>query len=67
MGAWENPSYCWVVIRKNTKAHRGTNLMFGHKIPLGETDTFEPCLSADLFWSSVMNAAKNTRMNHRKS
>jgi len=44
MGAWnpwENPSYCWVVICKNTKAHRDTNVMFGHKIPLGETDAFE--------------------------
>jgi len=44
MGAWnpwENPSYCWVVICKNAKAHRQTNLMFGHKIPLAETDAFE--------------------------
>jgi len=44
MGQWdpyENPSYCWVVICKNAKAHRGTNLMFGHKIPLAETDAFE--------------------------
>jgi len=39
---WENPNYCWVVICKNTKAHRGANLMYGHKIPLGETDEFEP-------------------------
>jgi len=43
MGTWdENPNYCWVVICKNAKAHRETNLMFGHKIPLGETDPFEP-------------------------
>jgi hypothetical protein len=45
MGQWdpyENPSYCWVVICKNAKAHRGANVMFGHKIPLGETDPFEP-------------------------
>jgi hypothetical protein len=41
MGAWnpwENASYCWVVICKNTKAHRG---MSGHKIPLAGTDAFE--------------------------
>jgi hypothetical protein len=44
MGTWDpygNPSYFWVVICKNAKAHRNTNLMFGHKIPLGETDAFE--------------------------
>ena len=44
MGAgspWENPSYYWVVICKNVRAHRATNIMFGHKIPLGETDAFE--------------------------
>ena len=41
MGAWDNPNYCWVVICKNEKAHRGPNVMFGHKIPLGETDAFE--------------------------
>ena len=45
MGAWnpwENSNYFWVVICKNTKAHRDTNLMFGHRIPLAETDAFEP-------------------------
>lgn len=36
-----NPSYCWVVICKNAKAHRDTDVMFGHKIPLDETDAFE--------------------------
>ena len=44
MGAWnpwENSSYCWVVICKNAKAHHQTNLMFGHKIPLAETDAYE--------------------------
>ena len=43
MGAWnpwESPSYCWVVICKNAKAHHKTNTMYGHKIPLGETDAF---------------------------
>jgi hypothetical protein len=38
---WQNPNYYWVVICKNTKFHQHTNLMFGHKIPLGETDAFE--------------------------
>jgi hypothetical protein len=45
MGAWsswDNPSYCWVVICKNVKSHRQVNLMYGHKIPLGETDAFAP-------------------------
>jgi hypothetical protein len=35
---WDQSSYCWVVICKNKKFHRHTNVMFGHKIPLGETD-----------------------------
>jgi hypothetical protein len=39
-GPWDNPSYCWVVICKNVKSHRHANLMYGHKIPLGETDAF---------------------------
>lgn len=30
-----------MVICKNAKAHRDTNIMFGHKIPLGETDAFQ--------------------------
>ena len=45
MGAWnpwENPDYFWVVICKNAKVHREANLMSGHKIALGETDTFAP-------------------------
>jgi len=41
MTGWENSTYCWVVICKNTKVHRHTNLMFGHRIPLAETDPFE--------------------------
>jgi len=39
--AWQNPSYCWVVICKNTKVHHDVNMMVGHKIPLAETDAFE--------------------------
>ena len=45
MGAWspwENANYCWVVICKNKKFHRDTNLLYGHKIPLGETDAVSP-------------------------
>lgn len=34
---WGNVNYCWVVICKNAKAHRHTNVLFGHKIPLAET------------------------------
>ena len=50
MGAWspwENASYCWVVICKNKRFHQHTNVMFGHKIPLGETDAVSspPALS----------------------
>ena len=45
MGAWspwENPDYFWVVICKNMKTHRETNVMYGHKIALGETDALAP-------------------------
>lgn len=47
MGAWENSAYAWVVICKNKKFHRHVNVMYGHKIPLGETDpyTAAPALS----------------------
>ena len=34
--------YVWVVICKNHKFHKRQNLFFGHKIPLGETDAFQP-------------------------
>lgn len=39
---WEDVSYCWVVVRKNHWFHRRQNLFYGHKIPLGETDEYEP-------------------------
>ena len=42
LDAWANSSYCWVVICKNAKIHHSANMMFGHKIPLAETDPFEP-------------------------
>jgi hypothetical protein len=38
---WEDSNYCWVVICKNAKTHNSENMMFGHKIPLAETDSFE--------------------------
>jgi hypothetical protein len=38
---WESRGYCWVVICKNTRFHNSENVMFGHKIPLAETDAFE--------------------------
>lgn len=38
---WGNTNYFWVVICRNTKAHNSENLMFGHRIPLAETDAFE--------------------------
>ena len=39
---WENASYYWVVICRNGKAHKSENMMFGHRIPLAETDAFDP-------------------------
>ena len=39
---WDNPSYYWVVICKNGRFHHHSNLLFGHKIPLGETDAVSP-------------------------
>ena len=42
MGPWGKSAYAWVVICKNKKFHKHTNMMFGHKIPLGETDQYEP-------------------------
>ena len=39
---WENVSYCWAVIYKNKRFYQRTNLMFGHKIPLGEADAVSP-------------------------
>ena len=41
LDAWDNPTYCWVVLCKNIKFHKHENMMFGHKIPLAETDAFE--------------------------
>jgi len=38
LDAWDNPTYCWVVVCKNIKFHKHENMMFGHKIPLAETD-----------------------------
>jgi len=41
MTSWssrDQSAYYWVVICKNARFHRHANTMFGHKIPLGETD-----------------------------
>jgi hypothetical protein len=47
---WETDQYCWVVICKNQRFHHQRNLLFGHRIPLGETDAFtpRPALSGNL-------------------
>lgn len=37
-----NCQYVWAVICKNQKLHKQQNLFFGHKIPLGETDSIMP-------------------------
>ena len=39
---WDSSGYCWIVICKNKKFHRHDNTMFGHRIPLGETDAYAP-------------------------
>jgi hypothetical protein len=71
MGAWnpwENPDYFWVVICKNAKVHREANLMSGHKIALGETDTFAPLPVTGPFVAvCVMNAARSFLTHPRKS
>ena len=45
---WEDASYCWVVVCKNKPFHRQAGVDLGHKIPLGETDSFstKPAISA---------------------
>lgn len=40
MGTWEDSAYAWVVICRNKRFHKHTNVMYGHKIPLAETDAF---------------------------
>jgi hypothetical protein len=37
---WSRSAYAWVVICKNSKAHRAANVNAGHKIPLAETDEY---------------------------
>jgi hypothetical protein len=39
---WTGASYFWVVICKNAKAPNSENVMVGHKVPLAETDAYEP-------------------------
>jgi hypothetical protein len=40
--AWEDSSYCWVVVCKNHWFHRRPNIFHVHRIPLGETDAVTP-------------------------
>lgn len=40
--AWEDSSYCWVVICKNNWVHRRPNIFHVHRIPLAETDAVSP-------------------------
>ena len=39
---WDTSRYCWVVICKNRRFHHQKARLFGHRIPLGETDAFSP-------------------------
>jgi len=39
---WEDNNYCWVVMCKNNWFHRRQNLFYKHRIPLAETDVYEP-------------------------
>ena len=39
---WDTSEYCWVVICKNHSFHHQKNRLYGHRIPLGETDAFTP-------------------------
>jgi len=69
MGTWDpwaNPNYYWVVICKNTKFHQDTNLMFGHKIPLGETDAFESLPVSGPFLAKCDECGGNTLLSLRK-
>jgi len=40
MSEWDDKQYYWVVICKNRHFHEHQNIWFGHKILLGETDSF---------------------------
>ena len=40
---WEDSRYCWVVLCKNYWFHARQNILFKHRIPLGETDGITPC------------------------
>ena len=37
---WEDRQYFWVVVCKNKHFHEHQNIWFGHRILLGETDSF---------------------------
>ena len=40
MSDWEDKQYFWVVICKNHHFHNHENIWFGHRILLGETDSY---------------------------
>ena len=44
---WEDSSYCWVVLCKNTWFHLRRSLFTSHRIPLGETDAIAPLPALD--------------------
>jgi hypothetical protein len=35
---WEDSQYCWVVFCRNWWFHLRENILYGHRIPLAETD-----------------------------
>jgi len=39
---WEDNNYCWVVNVQKQLFHRRQNLFYKHRIPLAETDVYEP-------------------------
>jgi hypothetical protein len=40
MSEWEDKQYFWVVVCKNRHFHEHQNIWFGHRILLGETDSY---------------------------
>jgi len=42
MSDWEDKQYFWVVICKNRHFHEHQSFWAGHKIFLGETDSYSP-------------------------
>jgi len=42
MSEWDDKEYFWVVMCKNKHFHEHQNIWFGHRILLGETDSYSP-------------------------